>query len=95
MGAPVYNTSFVGNGTRTPKPVLANKQAGTFVDQVYGKYKHMQDQGQKVAEMGTGLYGTYQMMRAEERCARQEDQAPVAPRTSEAAFRKPACRAGD
>ena len=64
MGAPVYNTSFVGNGTRTPKPVLANKQAGTFVDQVYGKYKHMQDQGQKVAEMGTGLYGTYQMMRA-------------------------------
>ena len=64
MGAPVYNTSFVGNGTRCPKPVLANKQAGTFVDQVYGKCKHMQDQGQKVAEMGTGLYGAYQTMRA-------------------------------
>ena len=64
MGAPVHNASFVGNGTRTPKPVLANKQAGTYVDQVYAKYKHMQDQGQKVAEMGTGLYGGHQMMRA-------------------------------
>ena len=33
--------------------------------QVPGELRqHMQDQGQKVAEMGSGLYGGYQMMRA-------------------------------
>ena len=60
----MYNTNFVGSGTRCPKPVLANKRAGTFVDQAYGRYKHMEDQSKKVAEMGTGLYASYKMMQA-------------------------------
>ena len=64
MGAPVYNTNFVGSGTRCPKPVMANKRAGTFVDHAYGRYKHMEDQSKKVAEMGSGLYASYKMMQA-------------------------------
>ena len=59
MGAPVYNTNFVGSGTRTPKPVLAAKQGGSFIDNVYATYERIEDQGGKVAEMGTGLYGAY------------------------------------
>ncbi len=63
MGAPVYNTNYVGQGTRTPKPVMANQQGGTWVDSVYSNYKHIEGQGKKVAEMGAGAYGAYQMAR--------------------------------
>ena len=63
MGAPVYNTNFVGQGTRIPKPVMANKQGGTWVDDVYSKYKHVEAQGKKIGEMGAGAYGAYTMMR--------------------------------
>ena len=60
----MYNTNFVGNGTRVPKPVLATKVGGTFVDDAYAKFKHIEDQGGKVAEMGAGLYGAYRAARA-------------------------------
>ena len=78
MGAPVYNTNFVGSGTRTPKPVLAAKQGGSFIDDAYTKYKRIEDQGGKVAEIGTGLYGAYRAARAAYPTARAGLQALLA-----------------
>ena len=64
MGAPVYNTNYVGHGTRLPKPVLGCQQGGTWVDDAYTKYKHAEGQGKKLAEIGAGLYSGYQYGRA-------------------------------
>ena len=62
MGAPVYNTNFVGSGTRTPKRTLDCKQGGINV--VYNRYKSIESDAKKLHEIGTGLYGAYQMGRA-------------------------------
>ena len=62
MGAPVYNTNFVGSGTRTPKRTLDYKQGG--MNAVYSRYKSIEGDAKKVAEMGTGMYGAYKMGRA-------------------------------
>ncbi len=62
MGAPVFNTNFVGQGTRTTKPVLACKKGG--IDGIYASYKDVEGKAQKIAEMGSGIYGAYQTMRA-------------------------------
>ena len=62
MGAPVYNTNFVGQGTRTPKPVMACKRGG--FDGLYSSYKDVEGKARKVAEIGGGIYGAYQTMRA-------------------------------
>ena len=62
MGAPVFNTNFVGQGTRTPKPELACKKGG--IDGIYASYKDVEGKAQKIAEMGPGIYGAYQTMRA-------------------------------
>ena len=62
MGAPVYNTNFVSNGTRTPKRTLECKQGG--INAVYSRYKSIEGDAKKLYEMGTGLYGAYQMGRA-------------------------------
>ena len=58
MGAPVYNTSFVGPGTRASKQPLASKTGG--ISDVYSRYKRIEGDARKVAEMGGGLYGAYQ-----------------------------------
>ena len=62
MGPPVYNTNFVGSGTRTPKRTLDCKQCG--INTVYSRYKSIEGDAKKVAEMGTGLYSAYRMGRA-------------------------------
>ena len=62
MGAPVYNTNFVGNGTRTPKRTLDCKQGG--INAVYSRYKSIEGDIRKVAEMGTGMYNAYKIGRA-------------------------------
>ena len=62
MGAPVYNTNFVGNGTRTPKRTLDCKQGG--INTVYSRYKSIEGDAKKVLEMGTGMYNAYKMGRA-------------------------------
>ena len=58
MGAPVYNTGFVGTGTRAAKQPLASKTGG--ISDVYSRYKRIEGNARKVAEMGGGLYGAYQ-----------------------------------
>ena len=62
MGAPVYNTDFVGSGTRTPKRTLACKQGG--ISAMYSKYKSIEGDAKKVYEMGSGVYSAYRMGRA-------------------------------
>ena len=61
MGAPIYNTSFVGQGTRTSKQPLASKTGG--IAGMYSRYKRIEGDVKKVAEIGTGLYGAYQVAR--------------------------------
>ena len=62
MGAPVYNTGFVGQGTRRAKPVMG-PQPGA-IESIYSKYKRAEADAKMLAEMGTGMYGAYKMGRA-------------------------------
>ena len=61
MGAPIYNTGFVGQGTRTSKQPLACKTGG--IAGVYSRYKRIEGDAKKVADIGGGLYGAYQAAR--------------------------------
>ena len=61
MGAPVYNTGFVGPGTRASKQPLASKTGG--IADVYSRYKRIEGDAKKAAEIGGGLYGAYQAAR--------------------------------
>ena len=61
MGAPIYNTSFAGPGTRASNQPLASKTGG--ISDVYSRYKRIEGGAKKVAEMGGGLYGAYQAAR--------------------------------
>ena len=62
MGAPIFNTNFVGSGTRAPKRTLDCKQGG--INTVYSRYKSIESDAKKVFEMGTGMYNAYKMGRA-------------------------------
>ena len=55
MGAPVYNTSCVGQGTRTAKHPVTSPQTGGLHD-IYAKGKHLYGVAQT-------LYGAYRMGR--------------------------------
>ena len=68
MGAPVYNTNFVGSGTRTPKRTLDCKQGG--INTMFSRYKSIEGDVRKLHEIGTGLYGAYQMGRTAYPCIR-------------------------
>ena len=61
MGAPVYSTGFVGQGTRRPKPVMGPQPSG--IEGVYQKYKRAEAQAGMLAEMGAGVYSAYQTAR--------------------------------
>ena len=58
MGAPVFNTHYVGTGT---KRAMACKPHG--FDGVYSRYKSMEGRAKQAYEMGAGLYGAYQFGR--------------------------------
>ena len=62
MGAPVYNTNFVGSGSRTPKRTLDCKQGG--INAMYSRYKSIEGDARKVLEMGTGMYNAYKLGQA-------------------------------
>ena len=55
MGAPVFNTRFVGQGTRSPKPVMHTQEGG--LHQAY-------ETGKKVYGAASAMYGAYQTARA-------------------------------
>ncbi len=55
MGAPVFNTRFVGQGTRQPKPAMCNQQGG--LSSAYETGKH-------VYGVASALYGAYQTGKA-------------------------------
>ena len=61
MGAPVFNTSYVAQGTRASKQPLASKTGG--IADVYSRYKRIEGDAKKVAEIGGGIYGAYQAAR--------------------------------
>ena len=63
MGAPVFNTNFVGGGTRIPKRTLDSKPPGG-ISGLYSRYKSVESDAKKLHEIGTGLFGAYQMGRA-------------------------------
>ena len=52
----------MGQGTRTSKQPLASKTGG-IAGSIYSKYKRIEGGAKKVAEIGTGLYGAYQVAR--------------------------------
>ena len=58
MGAPIYNTGFVGAGTRTTQQPLASKTGG--IAGVHSRYKRIEGDAKKVADIGTGIYGACQ-----------------------------------
>ena len=62
MGAPVYNTGFVGQGTRVHKRVMSSCQP-SGIDIAYSNYKAIEGQAKKAYEMGTGLYSAYKIGR--------------------------------
>ena len=61
MGAPVYNTGFVGQGTRRPKPVMGPQPSA--IEGVYQKYKRVEADAKMLAEIGSGAYTAYQAAR--------------------------------
>ena len=63
MGAPVFNTNFVGGGTRIPKRTLDSKPPGG-ISGLHSRYKSIEGDAKKVAEMGTGMYNAYKIGRA-------------------------------
>ena len=57
MGAPVYSTTFVGQGTQAHKRVM------TCPPTVYSRYKSIEGQAKQVYEIGAGLYSACKMGR--------------------------------
>ena len=55
MGAPVFNTSFVGQGTRTAKNPMTSPQTGGLHD-IYTK-------GKELYGVASTLYGAYRTAR--------------------------------
>ena len=55
MGAPVFNTSFVGQGTRTAKNPMTSPQTGGLHD-IYAK-------GKQWSGVASTLYGAYKTAR--------------------------------
>ena len=57
MGAPVYSTTFVGQGTQAHKRVM------TCPPTVYSRYKSIEGQAKQAYEIGAGLYSAYKISR--------------------------------
>ena len=57
MGAPVYSTTFVGQGTQAHKRVM------TCPPTVYSRYKSIEGQAKQASEIAGGLYSAYKIGR--------------------------------
>ena len=57
MGAPVYSTTFVGQGTQAHKRVL------TCPPTVYSRYKCIEGEAKQAYEIGARLYSAYKIGR--------------------------------
>ena len=57
MGAPVFSTNFVGQGTQAHKRVM------TCPPTVYSRYKSIEGQAKQAYEIGAGLYSAYKKRR--------------------------------
>ena len=57
MGAPVFSTNFVGQGTQAHKRVMSCPPS------LYYRYKSIEGQAKQAYEIGAGLYSAYKIGR--------------------------------